>query len=289
MLNDRIVTTNVQNEGVSSVFKNVQANLFSSSSITPTSNPSKSYEKFERIQEDTYIANGDCIDLFADIQTCSVDFILTDPPYNLGAFMHKRNTNLVKMRENHFAYSGWDDLPYDIWSNKMEDFFFQASRTVKKRGALLIFMSLMKVESIIRMAAKHKFYYKTTGIWHKTNPMPRNMNLHFVNSTEAWIYFIKDDTTGTFNNEGKVIHDFFETSLTTGKEKKHGKHPTQKPVKLLSQFVKPLTNEGELVLDPFMGSGSSGVASILHNRRFIGFELNERYYSISKNRLLGML
>lgn len=203
--------------------------------------------------------------------------------------MHKRNTNLVKMRENHFAYSGWDDLPYDIWSNKMEDFFSQAARTLKKRGALVLFMSLIKVESIIEIASRHKFYYKTTGVWHKTNPMPRNMNLHFVNSTEAWIYFIKDDTTGTFNNHGKVCHDFFESSATTGKEKKYGKHPTQKPVKLLSKFVNLLTNEGDLVLDPFMGSGSSGVASILNNRKFIGFELNENYYSISKNRLTATL
>jgi DNA modification methylase len=80
-------------------------------------------------------------------------------------------------------------------------------------------MSIIKVESIINLAEKYGFYYKTTGIWHKTNPMPRNMNLHFVNSTEAWIYFINNGTTGTFNNKGKLFHDFFETSITPKNEK----------------------------------------------------------------------
>lgn len=80
-------------------------------------------------------------------------------------------------------------------------------------------MSLLKVESIRKIAEKYKFYYKTTGVWHKLNPMPRNMNLHFINSTEAWIYFINNGRTGTFNNNGKPIHDFIETALTPMNEK----------------------------------------------------------------------
>ena len=63
------------------------------------------------------------------------------------------------------------------------------------------------------LAEKYGFYYKTTGIWHKTNPMPRNMNIHFVNSTECWIYFIHNATSGTFNNRGQVLHDYLESSV----------------------------------------------------------------------------
>ena len=74
-------------------------------------------------------------------------------------------------------------------------------------------MSIIKAETIINIAQNHKFYYKTVGIWHKTNPMPRNMNLQFVNSTEAWLHFVNDATTGIFNNRGKVIHDFVESSI----------------------------------------------------------------------------
>lgn len=67
--------------------------------------------------------------------------------------------------------------------------FAELSRVVKESSSVIMFMSIIKVETIIRLAEKHGFYYKTTGIWHKKNPMPRNMNLHFINSTEAWIYF----------------------------------------------------------------------------------------------------
>jgi site-specific DNA-methyltransferase (adenine-specific) len=73
----------------------------------------------------------------------------------------------------------------------MLDFLQLTYAKLAPNGAVIIFMSIMKVESIIEIAQKAGFYYKTTGIWHKTNPMPRNMNLTFVNSTEAWIYFVK--------------------------------------------------------------------------------------------------
>jgi DNA modification methylase len=117
--------------------------------------------------------------------------------------------------------------------------------------------------------------------------MPRNMNIHFVNSTEAWVYFINDDTSGIFNNEGKMIHDFIETSLTTSKEKKFGKHPTQKPMKIISHFIKLLSNVGDVILDPFMGSGTTAVSAKKMERKFIGIELDEKYYELSKTRILN--
>ena len=124
-----------------------------------------------------------------------------------------------------------------------------------------------------------------TGIWHKSNPMPRNMNLHFVNSTESWIYFTYKTKTGTFNNNGKVLHDFIETSVTSNSEKKYGKHPTQKPEALMEHFVKVLSNENDTILDPFMGSGSVGVSAVKNNRNFIGIELDENYFNIAISRI----
>lgn len=76
------------------------------------------------------------------------------------------------------------------------------------------------------------------------------MNLHFVNSTEAWGYFVYKAHTGTFNNNGKVLHDFVETAVTPSSERKYGEHPTQKPVALMGHFVSILSNEGDLVFDP---------------------------------------
>lgn len=231
------------------------------------------------------IFNADCIDSMKKLPNNSVDLILTDPPYNLGLFMHKRGTNLQKMRENHFAYSGWDDLEFDKWKEEMDKFLGECNRVLKAKGALIIFMSIIKVETIINLAEKHRFYYKTVGTWHKKNPMPRNMNLHFINSTESWLYFINEGTTGTFNNNGKPIHDFVETSTISSSERKLGKHPTQKPVALMEHFISLLSNPGDTILDPFMGSGSTGVAAINANRKFIGIELNEEYFDLAYKRI----
>lgn len=236
--------------------------------------------------DSTYtIYQESCIDAMEAMEPHSVDLILTDPPYNLGKFMKNRDTNLKRMRSNYFGAAGWDDLDYDAWTQSMDKFFDGASKIIRPGGSMVVFMAIIKVETIIDIATKYGFYYKTTGIWHKTNPMPRNMNLHFINSTEAWIYFTYGAHTGTFNNAGKALHDFFETSVTPASERTYGKHPTQKPVALLSEMVKILSNEGDIVYDPFMGSGSTGVAAIINGRRFIGSEVNEDYCKISQSRM----
>ena len=215
----------------------------------------------------------------------SIDLILTDPPYNLGKFMKERATNLKRMRSNYFGAAGWDDLDFDEWTLSMDKFFEEASKVIRVGGSMIVFMAIIKVETIIQLATKHGFYYKTTGIWHKTNPMPRNMNLHFINSTEAWVYFTYKNRTGTFNNNGKAIHDFFETSVTPAGERTFGRHPTPKPVMLLSQMVQLLSNEGDTVFDPFMGSGSTGVAALMNKRNLIGSEIKEEYCEKSRARM----
>lgn len=229
--------------------------------------------------------NADCIESMKQVPDATVDLILTDPPYNLGNFMKDRDTNLSRMRDNYFGAAGWDNMDFESWSRSMDSFFASAARTMKKGGSLIVFMSIIKVETIIQLAQKHGFYYKTTGIWHKKNPMPRNMNLHFINSTEAWVYFVYKARTGTFNNNGVAIHDFIETSVTPAGERKFGKHPTQKPISLMQHFISVLTNPGDCILDPFMGSGTTGVAAKLANRDFIGIELDEGYFKAAALRI----
>lgn len=237
------------------------------------------------LHKDCTLALGDCVKKMREINDHVVNLILTDPPYNLGLFMQERDTNLGALRANHFVAASWDHIEQKEWEGHMADFFREAARVLHKQGALLIFVSLIKVETIIRLAQQAGFYYKTTGVWHKTNPMPRNMNLHFVNSTEAWIYFINHGKTGTFNNGGKVVHDFYESAVISSKEKKYGKHPTQKPVSLMEYFVELLTNKGDMILDPFMGSGSTGVAAMQSRRCFYGIELDPDYYKVALHRI----
>lgn len=236
---------------------------------------------------DIKLYNDDCIIAMENLEVNSISLIVTDPPYNLGNFMKNRDTNLSKMRDNFFGSAGWDNMDFVEWEKSMDSFFKSASRVMKKGGAMIVFMAIIKVETIIKLAEKYGFYYKTTGIWHKTNPMPRNMNLHFVNSTEAWIYFTYKTRTGTFNNCGALFHDFIETAVTPSGERRYGKHPTQKPESLIKHFIELLSNEGEWVLDPFMGSGTTGVVAKLTDRNFIGVELNKEYFKIACVRIEG--
>ncbi|WP_193078614.1 DNA-methyltransferase [Brevibacterium aurantiacum] len=224
----------------------------------------------------------------AEMQTIapsSVNLMLTDPPYNLGEFMKQRETNLGQMRDNFFVSAGWDNGSDIIWVDLMESLFRQSSRIMAPGGSAIVFMSILKVEAIVTIAKKYGFYYKTTGIWHKRNPMPRNMNLHYINSTECWIYFVYKKRTGTFNNNGRAVHDFIETSVTPASERKWGKHPTQKPVALMKHFIDHLTDPGEHVLDPFMGSGSTGVAAATSERKFTGIEIENTYFTIAESRI----
>ena len=231
--------------------------------------------------------NDDCIVAMNNIEHTSINLIITDPPYNLGNFMKNRDTNLSKMRNNFFGSAGWDNMDFLEWQKCIDKFFEVSAKVMKKGGSMIVFMAIIKVETVIQIAEKYGFYYKTTGIWHKTNPMPRNMNLHFVNSTEAWIYFTYKSRTGTFNNSGKLLHDFIETSVTPNSERKSGKHPTQKPETLIQYFVEILSNIDDNILDPFMGSGTTGVVAKRTNRNFIGIELHHDYFEIAKNRIEG--
>lgn len=243
----------------------------------------------EEVNKDCTLALGDCIKKLKEINDHTIDLILTDPPYNLGLFMKGRDTNLGALRKNHFVAADWDNDEQEEWEQHMADFFKESARILRKGGAVVVLMAVIKVETVMRIAEENGFYYKTTGVWHKTNPMPRNMNLHFINSTESWVYFVYGSKTGTFNNNGKAVHDYIETSVIGSAEKKHGKHPTQKPVKLMEHFIELLSAEGDMVLDPFMGSGSTGVAALNLKRQFYGIELNEEYYKIASLRITDLL
>ena len=230
------------------------------------------------------IYTGDCRDMLAELDDNSVDLILTDPPYQLGEFMQSRNAGVHRMRDNFLVSAGWDNGDRDSVHTLLEDVISESARVLKKRGALVMFLSTRLLSPVQEMADANKLYYKTTGVWHKTNPMPLNMNLHFVSSTELWVYYVAGGRTGTFNNDGKVVHNFVETSVTPKSQRAFGKHPTQKPVELMEHFVSLLSNPGELVVDPFLGSGTTAVAAHNLGRRVIGSEIDPKYAEITRKR-----
>ena len=110
--------------------------------------------------------------------------------------------------------------------------------------------------------------------------MPRNIDRRYVQDTEFAVWAVNKNAKWVFNKpqDTSYLRSCYETSTVSGKEKTA--HPTQKSLKLMEQIIKIHTNENDLILDPFMGSGSTGVAALKNNRRFIGIELEKEYFSV---------
>ena len=235
------------------------------------------------------IFNCDCLCGLQNIPDFSIDCVITDPPYNLGEISKRRGYHVNSIRENNFVSAEWDNSNGEVWHDLMKNLLQSFSRKVKVGGNIVIFCSSFKVGELYKMAEKFGLYYKTTGVWHKTNPMPRNMNLHFVCSNEFWIHFVNQKRTGTFNNNGKLLLDFFASSLPSTKEREGFKHPTQKPLAVITPLIEVLSNKGDTVLDCFAGSGTTAVAAIQTGRNFIGGETNKNYFDFANFRIERML
>lgn len=220
-----------------------------------------------------------------EFQIFSIDCVITDPPYNIANFAKNRGYHIQSMRKNSLINADWDEKSSENWSELLESVFKILSKKLKVGGNLIVFCSILKTGELYNWAKKYGLYYKTTGVWHKTNPMPRNMNLHFVNSNEFWMYFVNQKRTGTFNNNGKLLPDYFESSTPPVKERENFKHPTQKPLSITRSMIEILSNEGDTVLDCFIGSGTTAVAAINTGRNFIGFENNNEYFNIAAQRI----
>jgi len=221
---------------------------------------------------------GDCKNLLKALPDNSVDLILTDPPYNIAQY----STGNIKFewrcdRNNDIAE--WDEEPL-----APADFVDDFKRVLKPTGNAFVFTSYNMVGDW------HKAFdceYDTFQFmaWHKTNPVPNFMKTSFLNSVELIICFWNKGHTWNFMGQAEM-HNHIEAPICMGNERlKDPKHPTQKPLKVLEHIMKIASNEGDVVLDPFMGVGSTGVAAKKLNRQFIGFELNTDYFKAAEKRL----
>lgn len=239
---------------------------------------------------------GDALEQLRAMGDDSVDHLISDPPYGLEEFCLGRDYGWERgqFREQRFVMDGWDksgdsDGREGSLTDLLHAVMVEAVRVVRPGGNVVLFTSDLLVGDLIRNAPDD-LYYKVTGVWHKKNPIPVNMKIRFVNSTELWVHWVNvknnGKRTGVFNApEGKAVHNFLETGLTPGSEKKHGRHSTQKPLSVMKWFVELLTNPGDVVLDPFCGSGSTLVAAKELGRHYVGVEQNPDYVSIAEARL----
>lgn len=204
------------------------------------------------------------------------DAIITDPPYNISK---KNNFFTLAGNRNGIDFGDWDKN-FDLTS-WIEKFYSK----LKQGGTVLIFCSFLYVSHIADELKRIGADVKDLIKWTKTNPMPRNIDRRYVMDTEFAIWAVKPKAKWTFNKglvKYRRAHYFSPTVL--GKERTQ--HPTQKSLKLMMEIIKTHTKKGDCIVDPFMGSGTTGEASIKLKRKFIGIEINDEYFDIAKKRML---
>lgn len=224
------------------------------------------------------IFKEDCYTYIKEIPDGSIDLILTDPPYNLSKYS-TGNIKLSWRKDINNDLADWDKKIFDP-ANLIGDFI----RILKPTGNIFAFTSynlLGRWHEIF----DPKFDTFQYMVWHKTNPVPKIRRAGFLNSCELIICVWNKGHTWNFTNQ-KEMHNLIESPICMGKERlKDPMHPTQKPVKVLSHIVKLASNPDDLVFDPFMGVGSTGVAALRLGREFLGFEIDESYFKAAEKRL----
>ncbi len=208
----------------------------------------------------------------------SIDFILTDPPYNLG--QHSTgNIPLPGRSAMNNDVADWDMVDFNP-----EEWADEFIRILKPTGNLFIFTSYNQLGRWYN-CLDHRFDTSNFMVWHKTNPAPKIFKAGFLNSCEMIFTCWNKKHTWNFISQ-KEMHNFIESPICMRPERlSDPKHPAQKPVAILKKMIEIATNKDDIVFDPFMGVGSTGVAAIELNRRFIGVELEREYFEAAKNRI----
>lgn len=221
------------------------------------------------------LINDNNLNALSEIPDNSIDLILTDPPYNIS-----RKNNFESLNRAGIDFGDWDkNADLLTWIDEVP-------RIVKKGASIIIFNDWRNLGDIAERMEKNGFVVKDIVRWEKTNPMPRNRDRRYIVDYEFAIWAVEKHDKWTFHRQSdKYDRSEIRVPITSKAEKMLGSHPTQKPIKLMEELLLQHSNENDIVLDPFMGSGSTGVACQNLNREFIGIELEETYFKIAENRI----
>lgn len=225
---------------------------------------------------DCSIFQGDCVTLMNQIITenpeFKVDAIITDPPYNIS-----RNHNFGNMGRSGLDFGQWDHNA-DIIS-----WLDPATQLLKDGGNIIIFNDWKNMGLLAGELEARGYIIKDMIRWVKSNPMPRNRDRRFVSDCEYAVWATKGK--GWIFNR---LNDTYDRPEIIAPIQANAQHPTQKPVSVMAQICHWMTNRGDIVLDPYMGSGSTGVAARQLYRRFVGLELDQGYWQVASNRLASL-
>lgn len=257
--------------------------------------PAKPAKKTTALPTDK-ILQGDCVEIMKSLPRGSVDLIFADPPYNLqlGGDLHRPNNSLVDACDDH--WDQFDSLKdYDEFTR---NWLSAARDALKDDGAIWVIGSYHNIFRLGYILQDLGYWILNDIVWRKANPMPNFRGRRFTNAHETMIWAAKSkDSRYRFNYEAmkslnedlQMRSDWYLPLCTGGERLKDGDgqkaHPTQKPESLLYRVIMASSNPGDVVLDPFFGTGTTGAVAKKLDRRYIGIERETSYIRIAEERL----
>ena len=241
-----------------------------------------------------WLYHAECIEfmdmLIGKFPDGKFDMIFADPPYflsNGGITCHAGQ--MVKVDKGQWDKSNGPELNHEFntaWLSRCQ-------KLLKPNGTLWVSGTQHAIHSVGYAMQQLGIKVLNDITWEKPNPPPNLSCRYFTHSTETIIWAARNEKSKhRFNynemrkiNSGKQMKSVWTMSAPNGDEKVFGKHPTQKPVRLLERIILASTNEGDLIFDPFSGSSTTGVASVILKRKFVGCEIEDEFISLSSKRL----
>ena len=243
-------------------------------------------------EEDFLLLHGDSNRILRRIGEDSIDMIFADPPYFLsGGGITCSSGKMVSVNKGN-----WDAVvPFKKMHRFNKRWIKNCRRVLAKNGTIWISGTIHNIYSI-GMALKELEYKILNNItWFKRNAPPNLSCRYFTHSTETILWAKKGEKSKHYFdyqlmkeiNEGKQMRDLWEIPTVKKSEKKYGKYPTQKPLALLERILLASTEEGDVVLDPFNGSGTTGIVAKKLNRKYIGIDIEKDYLDLTLKRYQG--
>ena len=239
---------------------------------------------------------GECIRVLSKLPKEKVDLVLTDPPYNAsngGINLPNNKTGGAYYKVN----EEWDKFEtYEDYLEFTREWITEVDRVLKPKGSIMVCCSFHNLSEVILALKEKKYKFLNLITWKKTNPMPSITRRTLTYSTEFVVWFAKG-SKWQFNykdmkkyNQGKQLRDVWEFSICNGGERikrKDGRaaHPTQKPLELFKRLIEMSSEKRQIVLDPFIGSGTTAIAAEELKRRWIGIDNNKEYIKLANLRI----
>lgn len=249
----------------------------------------KDFPKYE--YKNGIIYQGDCLEIMPLLKNQSIDLVLTDPPYKISIEGSK-----IKRTYAHYNWKSRSDIGLDFgkwdrnWKDDKEYFEWVALwlaecyRVMKDGVWIYIFFDKQKTGLFdLMLAPSLGLKSRCIYIWVKTNPVPSFRKVNWNSGTEhIWVGSKGNSKLKNFKYQKYMSNYFLSPNASAYKETEH---PTEKPKILLRHLIEVNSNKDDTILDPFMGSGTTGTACVELHRNFIGIEINEKYFNIAKRRI----